>query len=328
MRVLVTGSEGFVGRHVVKELEDNHELLTPSRESLDLIVQEASSLGTYFSIQKINAIVHLAATVAGLPGNIGNQGLFMYNNLQMALNVFEGARLAGVKKVVNLGSVCGYHDVGPKPFQEVNYWHGLPHESNRGYGMAKRASIMLGIEYARQYGMDVTNLVPINLVGEYDQSDHVVIDLIKKFESAEFISAEGLYDLACHGVDAKPEPLEYYRQFEGIAPVRLWGAGTATREFCYVGDLARAIAISLEKSTDAWPINIGTGKEISIKDLAMLIKKVGGYHSEITWDTTKPEGQSSRCLDIQRASDILRWSPRVTLEEAIRKTIHWYRANG
>lgn len=305
MRVLVTGSSGFVGRHVVKELEGDHELLTPSRMELDLLRMgdfEENGVSEYLNQQKPDAIVHLAATVAGLPGNLGNQGKFMYDNLQMALNIFEAARFADVKKVVNLGSVCGYHDIGPKPFKEENYWTGLPHESNRGYGMAKRASIMLGIEYARQYGLNVTNLIPINLVGEFDTSDHVIIDLIRKFENP-----------SCKMSLDKPF-------------VRLWGTGSATREFCYAGDLAEAIAISLETETDAWPINIGTGEEISIKQLAEMIKLIGQYNVHIWWDEDKPEGQASRCLDIARAKEVLGWSPKTTLQEAIRRTINWYRS--
>lgn len=302
MRILITGANGFLGKHVVKELKDEHELLTPSRREFDLVdngaeyeYQPFDRVRRYLMINKIDAIIHLAATVAGLPGNIGNQGLFMYDNLQMALNIFEGARLANVNKIINLGSVCGYHDVGPKPFKEENYWLGLPHESNRGYGMAKRASIMLGIEYARQYNMDVTNLIPINLVGEYDQSDHVCIDLIRKFEQA-------------HG-----------------DPVVLWGSGKATREFCYAGDAARAIGIALKRNTTAWPINIGTSQEISIEDLANLIKKLGNYSSNIIWDKSKPEGQNSRCLDITKAKNVLRWEPTTSLESALLKTIKWYK---
>lgn len=293
MRILITGSSGFVGKHVIEELIYDNVLLTPSSNHLNLL--DPLSVHSYFKHNDIDAVVHLAATVAGLPGNIGNQGLFMYNNLQMALNLFEHARTAGVSKVVNLGSVCGYHDIGPKPFKEENFWKGLPHESNRGYGMAKRASIMLGIEYARQYGMNITNLVPINLVGEGDTSDHVCMDLIRKFEESEGDEVD------------------------------LWGSGFATREFCYAGDLAKAISLSLNKETGAWPINIGTGKEISIRDLAKLIKDVGRYDSRIAWDVSKPEGQASRCLDISRAKDTLGWEPQTSLREALAKTIVWYR---
>lgn len=313
MRVYISGHSGFVGQHVIAALKDDHDLVMPGRDEVDLLhgtmhQPPLEDLACFLQSRKIDAVVHLAATVAGLPGNIGNQGLFMYDNLQMALNIFEAARLADVSKIINLGSVCGYHDVGPKPFQEDNFWLGLPHESNRGYGMAKRASIMLGVEYERQYKMDITNLIPINLVGEYDQSDHVVMDLIKKFE----------------------DPRYRLEDFDGVSThlkkyVELWGTGSATREFCYAGDLARAIAISLERKTGAWPINIGTGKEISIKDLAELIKKIGNYNIDIEWDSTKPEGQASRCLDITRARNILRWEPRVSLEDAIGRTIKWYR---
>lgn len=323
MHILITGGKtGFVGKNLVEYLSKNtqYKLFTPMRRDLDLLSSydmdgeegagnPVKSILYYLDKNKIDTIIHLAATVAGLPGNIGNQGLFAYENCQMGLNIFEAARLANVKKIVNLATVCGYHDVGPKPFQEENFWNGLPHESNRGYGMAKRFLVMLGIEYERQYGMNITNLIPINLVGPYDTSNHVVMDLIRKFESPKIPSFE-----------------EVPRGFHAQPIVELWGTGNATREFCDVLDLCRAIEISLNKNTGAWPINIGTCKEITIKDLAELINKIGDYNVQIRWQPDKPEGQKSRCLDISRAKEILNWEPTISLEDSILRTIKWYRS--
>jgi len=304
VRILVTGGHGFVGSHLLPKLqEEGHAVIAPTKDQIDLVHGDClygavSCLADMCQYRDIEAIIHLAATVDGLPGNIGNQGKFMHDNLLMGVHVLEAARLAEVAKVVNLGSVCGYHSVGPKPFKEENYWTGLPHESNRGYGMAKRATIMMGIEYNRQYGMDVTNLVPINLVGEGDVSTHVCVDLIKKFEEAK-------------------------NNDDG--PVTLWGRGTATREFCYAGDLADAIVMAVGRDVGPWPINIGTGREISIADLANLIREIGGYKSHIIWDHSKPEGQGSRRLDISRAKELLGWEPKTSLREALKRTIEWNR---
>ena len=297
--ILITGGHGFVGTNLVNYfLSDlKHLLFIPTKSELNLL-DGVDNIYNYLQFHQIDTIIHLAATVAGLPGNIGNQGLFMYESLQMGMNIFEAARKYKITKLINLSTVCGYHAIGPKPFKEENYWNGLPHESNRGYGMAKRTLVMLGIEYERQYGMNITNLIPINLVGPYDQSDHVIMDIIKKFESVKRSNDDKII---------------------------LWCKGSATREFVDVLDLCRAINYSLNIKTDAWPINIGTGREISIYDLAYMIKRIGGYNVVIEWDDTKPEGQSSRQLDINKAKNILGWEPSIKLEDSIKRTIHWYK---
>lgn len=297
--LLITGAYGFVGKHLIKFIESNCtgiNILAPTKAKMNLLHRDAMLEYCYGS--KIDAAIHLAATVAGLPGNIGNQGQFMYENLMMGLNFFESARKLKIPKIINLGTVCGYPDLTPRPFKEQDYWNGLPHESNRGYGIAKRSLIMLGIEYANQYKMNITNLVPINLVGEYDQSDHVVMDLIRKFEEAK-----GL-------------------------PIILWGTGAATRELCYVGDLAHAIYLALSPAvnTGPWPINIGSGQEVTIHELAYLIKDIGGYESTIIWDGSKPEGQKHRSLDISVARDLLNWHPATDLHTALDRTIQAYRS--
>jgi GDP-L-fucose synthase len=292
-KILVTGSSGFVGSHLLNDIQ-NYQLFCPSKKELDIFLTTPIVIAEYITTNKITSIIHLAGKVGGLPTNLGHQGEFMYYNLRMGMNILEAARMANVSKIVNIGTVCGYHDIGPKPFLETNYWLGLPHYSNRGYGMSKRAIVMMGIEYAIQYNMNVVNLIPINLIGEYDRSDHVCMDIIRKFENAN------------------------------NAPVILWGDGNASRQFCYVKDLTRAINIALGSDiNDPWPINIAGTEEITIKNLVEKIKKLGRYTSEIIWDSTKSSGQLSRCLDISRARDVLRWEPQITLDEALIKTIEY-----
>jgi GDP-L-fucose synthase len=194
MKILITGANGFVGKHVVKTLEDEHELLTPSRQELDVVNAQnyQSSLENvcdYLHFKKVEAIVHLAATCGGIGINKDNPGRFIYENLQMGINVLEAARLANVKKIVNLGTVCSYPKYASVPFQESKIWDGYPEETNAPYGIAKKTIMEMGIAYSSQYGMDITNLVPVNMAGEYDNFDeyssHVIPALIKKFEDPQ-----------------------------------------------------------------------------------------------------------------------------------------------
>lgn len=316
MRVLVTGANGFVGRHVTNLLSYDHNLVTPSRKELDLVLMQEWNEGhvrhngaiafSYWLSENgpIDAIIHLAATVGGIGANKENPGKFIYENLQMGVNVLEGARLAKIPKVVMLGTVCMYPKHTPVPFKEEDIWNGYPEETNAPYGIAKKAVLEMGRAYHKQYGLDVTNLIPVNMAGEYDDFDdstsHVIPAIIKKFEYAQECR---------HGV------------------ISLWGTGTASREFLYAGDCARAIGIALEKKTGPEPINLGTGHEVSIASLAEFIKAIGGYDASIVWDTSRPDGQPRRCLDISRAKSVLRWEPKVSLEETVRRSIDWYRSN-
>ena len=314
MRILITGAGGFVGRHVVDLLKDEHDLITPSSRELNLVdscwnfeaqmqIPGVYGYGSYFKYLQIDAIVHLAATCGGIGINKDNPGRFIYENLLMGVNVLEGARSADVKKVVLMGTVCAYPKFTPVPFKEEDIWNGYPEETNAPYGIAKKAIMEMGIAYSRQYGMDITNLIPVNMAGEYDNfnehSSHVIPALIKKFEY----------------------PIQ---EIDG-RHVKLWGTGSASREFLYAGDCARAIDVALNKNTGPEPINLGTGQEITIRDLAELVKRVGQYDADIYWDDTKPDGQPRRCLDIARAKNVLRWQPRVELEEIVKRSIDWYR---
>lgn len=309
MSVLVTGGGGFVGKHVTSLLQKGEEyVLTPSRRELDLIdngaefeYQPVDRIRRYLEINNVDAIVHLAATCGGIGINKDNPGRFIYENLQMGINVLEAARLSNVRKVVNLGTVCAYPKFAEVPFREETIWNGYPEETNAPYGIAKKTIMEMGKAYHQQYGLDVTNLVPVNMAGEHDNFDlyssHVIPALIRKFEEAD-------------------------------GTVILWGTGSASREFLNAKDCARAIEASLKRNTGPDPINLGTGQEITICELAKLIKRVGGYDADITWDESKPDGQPRRCLDVTRAKNVLRWEAQISVEQTVKEAIAWYRENG
>jgi GDP-L-fucose synthase len=328
MKVLVTGGNGFVGKHVVAALNAaGHEVVAPTSKewnwlvcgdmlSADVLPSVLDTHITQLRRGRFDAVIHLATICGGIGINKDNPGKFMYENLQMGLNVVEACRLAHIKKLVNLSTVCSYPKHTPVPFKESDIWNGYPEETNAPYGIAKKAIVELGIAYARQYGLNVTNLVPVNMAGEFDHFDlyssHVIPAIIKKFESP-LVDTTGQFGISPHNY-----PKKY---------VELWGSGRASREFLYAGDCAKAIVSSLDKNTGPDPINLGTGREITIQDLATLIKKIGGYDADIVWVLSKPDGQPRRSLDTSRAKQVLGWEATTPIEETVRRTIEWYRAN-
>jgi len=246
-------------------------------------------------------VIHLAAVVGGIGANRENPGKFFYENAIMGIQLMEQARLAGVEKFVTIGTVCSYPKFTPVPFHEDDLWNGYPEETNAPYGIAKKALLVQGQAYRQQYGFNVIHLIPVNLYGPYDNFDptssHVIPALIKK----------------C--VDAREA---------GDPFIEVWGTGSASREFIYVEDAAEGIVLGAERYDGAEPVNLGTGGEITIRDLVGLIVELTGYTGEIRWDATKPDGQPRRGLDTSRARDAFGFTAAESFRNGLRETIDWY----
>lgn len=325
MKVLITGGGGFVGHNLVLYLRKNtdHDVIVPSKEDMNLFdafdYHDGLKNGLVYYFSQCDAVIHLAGVVGGIGFNKDNQGKLGYENLQMGLNVLEACRLAKVKKLVVLGTTCSYpHSPKTIPFIEEELFDGMPEITNSGYGIAKRTLVKLGIEYASQYNMDITHLIPTNMYGPHDhfeeEKSHVIPALIKKFENP-VKGHEGIDSILFSSVFTLMTP-KY---------INVWGNGTASRDFLHVQDCCRAISIALEKNTGPQPINLGNGEEITIKDLVETIKQVGEYDAQIIWEVSKPNGQPRRCLDIKRAMKVLKWLPHVDLKDGLKETIQWYR---
>lgn len=306
MRILVTGANGFLGNHVLPELygllEDNGEpeIFAPSSKLLNLLDREQ----TVNYIDKIapDTILHMAAVCGGILANKNSPADFLHKNIDMASNLYHAALERGVTNIYSLGSVCAYPKFCPIPFHEDNLWNGYPEETNAPYGTAKRVLLMMHQTYREQYGIKGAHLIPVNMYGEHDHFDlinsHVIPALINKF------------------TNAVKKNLPY---------VECWGSGDATREFLYAGDAAQAISKAVVTGFDsAAPINLGTGKEISIKELASTIKQITGYTGEIIFNGTVSDGQPKRMLDVSKAKELLGWSAKTSLRDGITKTIAWY----
>jgi GDP-L-fucose synthase len=248
-------------------------------------------------------VFHLAAEVGGIGANRANPGRYWYANLMMGAHVLEQARLHDTGKLVLVGTVCSYPKLAPIPFREETLWDGYPEETNAPYGVAKKALLVGAQAYREQYGLDAVYLVPVNLYGPGDNfhptNAHVIPDLIRKM------------------VDA---------QEEGSEEIVLWGDGSPTREFLYVDDCVEALSLAAERYDGADPVNVGTGEEISIRELAELLQELTGFAGEIAWDTSKPNGQPRRRLDTSRAERLFGFRARVSLREGIERTVAWYRS--
>ena len=303
-RVLITGSKGFLGPHLVKSLQTNYELLTPSSSQLNLLNEK--DLNDYLHRQSNSsslpdAIIHLAAVCGGIGANQKSPADFFLQNSLMNLNILKTAHRFNIKKLVTLGSVCSYPKFTPVPFKEEDIWNGYPEETNAPYGIAKK-NLLVGCQaFGEQYKSNFIHLIPVNMYGEYDNFDletsHVIPALLKKF------------------IQAKER---------GHNSIEVWGDGSASREFLYAGDCAVAIQLALENYNSTDPVNIGTGQEISIKDLVHLIQKITGFEGEITFDTSKPNGQPRRCLDTSKAEKEFGFKAQTSLEEGLRRTYNWY----
>ena len=301
-RVMVTGGRGFLGKYIVRMLEEMNcpGIGIPELPGYDLRKRE--DIIRAYEECKPDIVIHLAAKVGGIGANRERPGEFFYDNLIMGIQLMEEARLKGVKKFVALGTICCYPKHTPVPFKEEDVWNGYPEETNAPYGLAKKMLLVQAQSYRQQYGFNSVFLMPVNLYGPGDNFDpatsHVIPALIKK----------------C--VDAAREKKD---------KITVWGTGKASREFLYVEDAARGILLAAERYDKPDAVNLGTGSEITIKKLAGLITGLTGFKGRIEWDASKPDGQPRRCLDTSRAKKEFGFQARVSFKEGLKQMIDWYK---
>ena len=295
-RILLTGGGGFLGSRIRERLQ-NDEVLAP--RSIELDLRDPAAVRDYLRARKPNTIIHAAAVVGGIGANRSHPGSFFYDNAVMGLHLIEEARLAGVEKLVCLGTVCAYPKFTPLPFREDDLWNGYPEETNAPYGIAKKMLLVQLQAYREEYGFNGIFLLPVNLYGPHDNFDpdssHVIPAMIRKF------------------VESKD------------GEVVLWGDGSPTREFLYVDDAAEGIVAAADRYDKPEPVNLGSGEEISIRDLAEKIAKLTGFRGSIRWDTSKPNGQPRRRLDVTRAEREFGWRATTSFDDGLRRTVDWYR---
>lgn len=302
--VVVTGGAGFLGSFVVDQLRAKgcRQLVVPRSRDYDLV--EMDAVKKLYRDARPDMVIHLAARVGGIGANQANPGRFFYDNLMMGTQLIEVGRQQGLKKFVATGTICAYPKFAPIPFKEDDIWNGYPEETNAPYGLAKKMMLAQSQAYHDQYGFNSIVLFPVNLYGPRDnfdlQTSHVIPALIRKCVSAKE---------------------------EGRAAITLWGDGSPTREFLYVEDAAEGIVLAAEHYDGNLPVNLGTGEEIAIRDLAKLIAAEVGFTGQIEWDTTKPNGQPRRCLDVSRAKELFGFQAKHRLSDGMKKTVQWFQAN-
>ena len=303
-RILLTGGSGFLGSFVVQELlargVQRENIVIPRSRDLDLRKWE----NCLTAVKDTDVVIHLAAKVGGIGFNLKFPGELFYDNAIMGIQLMEAARQSGVDKFITVGTVCSYPKFTPVPFKEEDFWNGYPEETNAPYGVAKKALLVQAQSYRKQYGFNAIYLVPVNLYGPGDHFDpedaHVIPALILKF------------------FDAKER---------GLKKVTAWGTGNPSREFLYVEDAARGIVMAAERYEKSDPVNLGSGEEISIRDLVHMIKEKVGYEGEVEWDITRPDGQPRRKLDVSKAREEFGFQSETPFKEGLSKKIKWYREN-
>jgi GDP-L-fucose synthase len=301
-KILVTGGAGFLGSHVVEKLikergVEPENIRIPRSKDVDLRIWENCRK----AVQDVDIVFHLAARVGGIGYNMKFPATLFYDNAIMGIQLMEAARQEGVEKFVTVGTICSYPKFTPVPFKEEDLWTGYPEETNAPYGIAKKLLLVQTQAYRQQYGFNASILFPTNLYGPRDNFDmdtsHVIPALILKM---------------------------YHAKSLGSDQVVVWGDGTPSRDFLYVEDAAEGIVLAAEKYDKSEPLNLGSGREVSISELVELIRGLMSFEGTIVWDRSKPNGQPRRCVSIERAKKELGWSPRVSLEEGLRKTIQWF----
>jgi GDP-L-fucose synthase len=301
-RITVTGGGGFLGRYVVERFRARGaDVFVPRHANYDLTRQE--DVERLYADARPDVVVHLAARVGGIGANRAHPARFFYDNLMMGAMLLDGAWRTGVRKFVSIGTICAYPKQTPVPFREEELWNGYPEETNAPYGIAKKALLVQGQAYRQEYGFNAIYLLPVNLYGPGDhlgiETSHVIPGIILK----------------C---------LEAVRR--GDRQIVCWGDGTPTREFLFVEDCAEAIVLATERYDGPEPVNIGTGSEIAIRDLAVLIADACGFTGEIVWDRSKPNGQMRRALDTSRAEASFGFRAATDFHDGLRRTVEWYRA--
>ena len=303
-RIIVTGGAGFMGSFVIEKLKARGYTDVKPLRKKDFDLTSETEVEKLYTTLKPAAILHLAAEVGGIGANRDNPGRFFFANMAMGMHLIEGARKHGLKKFVQVGTICAYPKYTPIPFKEDELWNGYPEETNAPYGIAKKSLLVMCQAYRAQYGLNAIYLLPVNLFGPRDNfhlhSSHVIPALIRKCVEA---------------------------RRRGDDKISAWGTGSASREFLYVEDCAEGIVTAMEKYESDEPMNLGSGREITIKNLTELVAKLSGFQGRIEWDPTKPDGQPRRCLDVTRAKEKMGFVAQTTLEDGLKKTIEWFEAN-
>ena len=340
-RVLITGGAGFLGSFMVEKLRERgcKNIFIPRSKDYNLVEMEA--VRRLYRDARPDIVIHLAAVVGGIGANRANPGKFFYDNLMMGVQMMEEGRLVGLEKFVAIGTICAYPKFTPVPFKEENLWDGYPEETNAPYGLAKKMLLVQSQAYRQQYGFNAIYLLPVNLYGPKDnfdpESSHVIPALIKKIVDAMGGKKPALQRFNVRNEPNRPnkpnepntaeepkEPNQPKEPNKPDNPINVWGTGEASREFIYVDDAAEGIILAAEKYNKPDPVNIGAGFEITIKDLVGLIVNLTGFKGAITWDTSKPDGQPRRMLDVSRAAKEFGFRAKTSFEEGLKKTIAWY----